>query len=235
MEFIGSLEGQLGRPRVALTFDDGPGDVTRQILDSLAAHGARATFFLVGASIAGREPIVREIAAGSHDIGNHTMTHARPLTELLPADVDREIRGASEAIAAATGTRPHLFRPPWLQYNEAVLAAANRAGLKTVVGASVIIPDWTIGSAHTIAELFVSQIQPGSIAVLHDGVVGDTALPTRRPSADAVALILDELRDYEFVTVSQLIARCEHQFSNGPHLVDSQVLLRPLPRSERVG
>src|SRR5258708_15362928 len=87
---------------IALTFDDGPSEWTEPILDTLRDHGARATFFVVGGSIAGREETVRRAVREGHEIGNHTATHP-DLTSRRRRSIRRELAVANRLIEQALG------------------------------------------------------------------------------------------------------------------------------------
>src|SRR5580692_5349503 len=89
----------------ALTFDDGPNDFyTPRLLDLLAQHQVRATFFLIGNFVRDRPEIVRQIHAAGHLIGNHTTTH--PWLPLLsPRRVRNELAFCNATIEDAIGQR----------------------------------------------------------------------------------------------------------------------------------
>ena len=72
------------RKVLALSFDDGPGGVTADVLDQLAAHDAKGTFFLLGREVGKRPDLVRRAVAEGHELGNHTFSHPR-LGNRLPA------------------------------------------------------------------------------------------------------------------------------------------------------
>ena len=99
-------------PRIALSFDDGPSQWTPAILDLLAAAGARATFFVLGDSIDGREDVLRRIAAEGHELGNHGHSH-RDMRELSDAEIVDELRSTADRIEALGLARPGLVRPPY--------------------------------------------------------------------------------------------------------------------------
>jgi len=101
----------VSRRLVALTFDDGPSEWTAPILDVMKEHGARATFFVIGEAIEGRESVLRRTAAEGHEIGNHTWSH--PALTTIPLDrVREELDFAGDTIERVLGARPRLFRPP---------------------------------------------------------------------------------------------------------------------------
>jgi peptidoglycan/xylan/chitin deacetylase (PgdA/CDA1 family) len=184
---------------VALTFDDGPGEYTPQILDTLQRHGARATFFVVGSRIHGWEPLLRRMLAEGHEIGNHSLTHGRLAGR--PITAYRDIRAASLLVARMTGCAPRVFRPPFGTVTRAVLHAAHLAGLTTVKW-NVDPRDWEPLTPHAISQHVLTRAAGGSIVVLHDG-------PAERPrTARAVELLLPALRarGCRLVTTSELIA-----------------------------
>lgn len=203
----------LEQPVVALSFDDGPGPWTEPILDLLRDAGARATFFVIGEAVAGNERILRRIDAEGHEIGNHTMTHPR-LDTVSRRTITREICRANDAVSRVVGTAPALFRPPGFHYNVAVLEVARAAGFGRVVLASATTDDFFRDTAEEIVEAIAPRVSPGGIIDLHDGrpprepapEAGGTRLD-RRPTVEAVELLLARLHGYSFVTVSELFAR----------------------------
>src|SRR5690349_15665123 len=99
--------------QIALTYDDGPNDPhTQRLLDVLAAHGAKATFFLIGKYVRQRPEIARAVAAAGHEIGNHTYTHPN-LIFVSKARLRQELEDCRKAIEDALGTSPAIFRPPF--------------------------------------------------------------------------------------------------------------------------
>src|SRR6185437_6636939 len=133
---VSATPRRIGRREIALTFDDGPSEWTPLILDLFKAHGARATFFVLGASTDGREDIVRRAAAEGHEIGNHTFSHPDP--EQLADDVLRdELERAGSLLESLVGRRPMHFRPPYAATNYRVADVARSAGLERTVLRSI--------------------------------------------------------------------------------------------------
>ncbi len=193
--------------RVALTFDDGPSEWTPAVLDVLREHDALATFFLIGERVRERPETSRRIAADGHELGSHTLTHAR-LTELDPAAVRAEIEGGVDAVEQATGRRPRLFRPPRFQLDAQVLEAVAELGLDPVL-ANVDPEDWLPGrDSHAIFRLVLAGLRPDAIVDLHDGVPPPptSARDDCAPTVEALEHLLLCLRaeGYEPVTVSAL-------------------------------
>lgn len=192
--------GRRDRPEVALTFDDGPGRLTAQVLDVLAAAGARATFNVLGERVEGREALLRRALDEGHELGNHAYHHER--LEGRPLEAYRQVRRTSRAVAAATGTAPTAFRAPYGSVSVGVVRAVRLAGLVTV-GWDVDPRDYEEPPAATILERVVEATRPGSIVLLHDD--------RRALEATVVALagILEALgaRGLRCVTVSELLVR----------------------------
>jgi peptidoglycan/xylan/chitin deacetylase (PgdA/CDA1 family) len=183
----------------ALTFDDGPHpETTPALLDVLARHGARATFFLIGERIPGNEPVLDRIAAEGHELGNHLMREER--TVLVPDQQFRRDLAAVNSLLAPHGP-VRWFRPGSGWFTPRMLRTAADQDLRIVLG--------TVVAMHTggpddagIAPSLAAAIRPGSIAVLHEGT------GNRRGVAATVDELLSGLRGrgLEAVTVSELVA-----------------------------
>jgi chitooligosaccharide deacetylase len=176
---------------VRLTFDDGPSQWTAALLDVLAEHDVRATFFVLGEHALERPELVARAAAEGHELGNHTLTHP-DLPELGDEEIREELERANAAIAAAAGVTPTIFRAPHLRVDERVLSFAAELGLHHV-GCDVIPRDWETGtSAETIAERVQAETRDDSIVLLHDGRPRNSASARTdcSPTIDAVRLLL---------------------------------------------
>lgn len=178
--------------RVALTFDDGPNPVaTPRVLEVLARHGVRASFFLLGRHVEQWPHIARAIADAGHQIGNHGHGHAK-LYRRGPRYVRRDLERATEAIERATGRRPahfrapHGFRAPW------VTPIASSLGQRTV-GWSLGVWDSDRPGTEEITRRAVAGTRAGTILLLHDGDGNDPA-GDRAQTAAAVGPIIDGLR-----------------------------------------
>src|SRR3954451_6352057 len=164
---------------VRLTFDDGPNrTATPQILDTLTAHGVRATFLVVGQMAAANPALVRRESQQGHTIGNHSWDHP-DLTKLDPAQVKSELQRTNDVIKQPTGTTPTQWRPPYGATNSAVQAAAKEVGLTSMVLLTVDPRDWADPPATTVRERVLRAVRPDSIVLLHDGTGANTpeALP----------------------------------------------------------
>lgn len=182
------------KPQIALTFDDGPHPrYTVEILDGLARRDVKATFFLLGKNIEGREEIVRRMNEEGHLIGNHSYSHAR-LISLRDVNACEELLKTNELIYDIIGSYPTYVRPPFGEW---------KTGLECE---EIMIPvlwtvdsyDWKNKNADKIYEEVIKNAGDGDIILMHDWY--DT-------SVKAAMRIVDELeaQGYEFVTIDQLI------------------------------
>jgi peptidoglycan-N-acetylglucosamine deacetylase len=172
---------------VRLTFDDGPNrTATPEILDTLAAHGMTATFFVVGQMAAANPAIVRRESREGHTIGNHSWDHPN-LTKLDRTQVESELQRTNDVIDQATGTAPTQWRPPYGARNAAVQAAAADVGLTSMVLWTVDPRDWADPPATTVRDRVLQAVRPGSIVLLHDGTGANTP--------EALPMILNGLAD----------------------------------------
>lgn len=182
---------------VAFTFDDGPTPYTDRLLSVLDDAGAKATFFLIGNKVAANPDGAKRIAEAGMEIGNHTWEHPN-MTTIPEQYVPAQLSKAQQAISAATGQTPKLWRPAGGLTNDAVNAVAARDGLAGILW-DVIPFDW-INDSDTAATryMLMSQIKPGSVVLFHDSYSS---------TVDLVQQFLPVLRanGYHLVTVSQLL------------------------------
>jgi peptidoglycan-N-acetylglucosamine deacetylase len=153
---------------VALTIDDGPSPVyTPQVLKILRRYQITASFSMIGQNAAAFPGVAREVAAAGHLIVNHTWNHHN-LGYLSAAAVREEIGRATEAIHAATGERPSMFRAPYGVWPPAAFRCCAQAGL-TPLAWSVDPRDWSRPGVAAIVRGIVAGTRTGSIILEHDG------------------------------------------------------------------
>jgi peptidoglycan-N-acetylglucosamine deacetylase len=174
---------------IALTYDDGPNPAaTERLLEVLARHEVRATFFLIGGFVRQRPDLVRAIATAGHLIGNHTMTHPW-LAWQSAARIREELAGCNAALEDALGTPIRYFRPPHGARRPYVLRTARDLGL-TAVQWNVTCYDWSpIGAEAILAHATRGitrnrQKSRASNVLLHDGGQAGLGQP-RMPSVEA--------------------------------------------------
>lgn len=189
---------------LALTFDDGPNPVwTPPLLDLLAAHGVKATFFLLGSRAAAEPFLVRHLAEQGHTVGNHSWNH--PNLALASAHrVWEELDQTRLALEEMTGRAVRFFRPPFGARRPVVLKIARELGMRPVLW-NAMTSDWREPSGEKIAARLAARIdrlqRRGHAAniVLHDGGHREKAA-NREPSISAVErLILRYKATHTFV------------------------------------
>jgi peptidoglycan/xylan/chitin deacetylase (PgdA/CDA1 family) len=191
--------------RVALSFDDGPDPVvTPAVLDALAQHGARATFFTIGRSLAAQPQLARRLLSEGHELGNHSWRHSRWQNFFGTRALTREIERGAQAIAAVDGRARPLYRPP-LGLKSPPLARAASGQALTLVAWSLHSRDTLGADPGAVAARVLRRIRPGDIVLMHDG--HDRPGRHRRACAAAVRLILQGLQEKSLrcVTVSELL------------------------------
>ncbi len=179
-------------PCLALTFDDGPQpQITPQVLDILARHHVRATFFLIGLHVPGNEALVQRMYTEGHEIGNHSWSHV-DFTTLAPDEIEDQIARTQAAITAAGVPAPRLFRPPYGAINPVVRSHVPL----TIAMWNADPEDWHKPRAAQIVASVEAAAGPGKVIDMHD---------IKQPTADALDQILTDLQSqYQLVTVSEL-------------------------------
>jgi peptidoglycan/xylan/chitin deacetylase (PgdA/CDA1 family) len=190
-----ALRGSGGGRRVALTFDDGPDPLTREYLDTLDRHGARATFFVLGQSGAARVDDLRDMERRGHEVAGHGFSHKR-FTRMSGAELRAELARTAALLPAGSGQA--LVRPPHGSTSASSLMRCARAGYRTVLW-SVDSEDSRARTATEVVErLAPERLRPGDIILLHEGQTW---------TLEALPAVLDRLRaaGYACTTVSELL------------------------------
>lgn len=168
-----TLAALVPAPTVALTFDDGPGPATADILQVLVDHDAVATFFVVGDQVPGREHLLADMVEARMSVQWHSATHP-DLTGLTETELAAQLV-VPESVTAA-GASPSCLRPPYGATNRDVVHAAAAAGLDTVLW-DVDPRDWAATSSEQIVDAVMDQVRPGSVVLLHARPLTAEALP----------------------------------------------------------
>ncbi|SPM31085.1 Peptidoglycan/xylan/chitin deacetylase, PgdA/CDA1 family, partial [Mycobacterium terramassiliense] len=203
---IGGLTGHVTRADnlscsvvkcIALTFDDGPGPYTDRLLQVLKDADAKATFFLIGNKVAANPAGAKRIADAGMEIGNHTWEHPN-MTTLPPEDIAGQFSRSNDAITAATGRAPSLWRPAGGLSDDLVRQTAGKYGLAEILW-DVIPFDWA-NDSNTAATryMLMTYIKPGSVVLFHD---------TYSSTVDLVYQFIPVLKanGYRLVTVTELL------------------------------
>src|SRR5216117_1251083 len=201
-------------PYIAMTFDDGPSaTLTPKLLDLLAAHHIKATFFVIGENVAEHSEIVARAAREGHEIANHSWSHPN-LGKMSGDSVRSQLQRTDDAIQNATGKRPTLMRPPY-----GSITAREKRWIHDEFGYQIILwdvdpYDWKRPGPAVVRNRILKETQPGSIVLSHDIHPGTIeAMPS---TFDAL-----EAKGFKFVTVSELIRMAIPQTSHAPHSAES--------------
>jgi len=196
--------GARGSQQIALTYDDGPNDPhTLRLLEVLAKHDVKATFFMIGKFLRERPDIAREVASAGHVIGNHTFTHPLLIFQSA-AETRQQLLDCRAALTDAVGEHSNLFRPPFGGRRPATLRIARELGMQTVMW-NVTGYDWNAPPASVIEKKVARQMRGGDVILLHDG--GHGAMGADRAQT---VIATDNLirrykgEGYEFGTVEEM-------------------------------
>lgn len=180
---------------IALTFDDGPGPYTDELIDGLEKLNAKASFFLVGEKIKSYPDTVAKIAGKGHLVGNHTYSHIK-LTALSPDEIKKEIDKTNEEIKAITGEAPQFFRPPFGRYNSDTL---NYVDMISVRWSKDTI-DWKYEDEERLYRYLIKNAGDGEIFLMHD---------VEKTTVKGVLRAIETLQKqgYKFVRADELLCR----------------------------
>ena len=174
---------------------------TQQLIDILAKHNVKVTFFVVGEWVDKYPESVKALADAGHEIMNHSNNHAH-FNSLSSEEIVADINTCNDKIEAITGVRPTLFRPPYGEYDDHVITAVRGMGMEPIQW-DVDSLDWKELSAPEITQRVTSKVQPGSIVLFHNA-----ALHTPEALPGIIEALLQD--GYSFVPISQIILDGEY-------------------------
>ena len=192
------LKGYTRRKVVALTFDDGPGEATRPMLELLKAKRAKATFFVIGRNAQPDPAVLQQMVLEGHEIGNHSWSH--PDLSKGGALATEQLASTNALIGQAIGEAPCIARPPYGQTGPPLEKVAKAQGM-LLINWDIDPKDWTGPGPEAIAERVLAGVKRGSIVVMHDG--GAYGMQTLAALPAIIAKL--RKRGFEFVTVHDLL------------------------------
>lgn len=192
-----------GKKAVAITFDDGPGEYTEELVKGLNERGVRATFFMLGSCVAKYPDVLPMMVEGGHQLGSHTYDHT-DITKLSESHLNEQISNTDDEIYNACGQRATAFRPPYGSFTDDKVRGIN----KTVTMWSLDSLDWKTRNAASVKNEIVSKAMDGDIILLHD---------IYKTSVDGALDAIDELQEegFVFVTVDELLGRFGFEVEHG--------------------
>jgi peptidoglycan/xylan/chitin deacetylase (PgdA/CDA1 family) len=186
-------------PYIAMSFDDGPSaKLTPKLLDLLAAHQIKATFFVLGENVAQNPEIVARAAREGHEIANHTWSHPN-FGKMSDEGIRRELQKTDDIIRSTTGARPTLLRPPY-----GSISARQKKWINQEFGYKIALWDvdpfdWKRPGPAVVCNRILKLTRTGSIVLSHDIHPGTIeAMPSTLSQLEA--------KGFKFVTVSALIS-----------------------------
>lgn len=204
----GDVNIDASKPMVALTFDDGPGERTGELLAQLEKYNAHATFFMQGKNIAGKEDFVKKMKEIGCELGNHSYDHPQ-LTKLSADKIANQIGTTNDLIQQAAGSTATVMRPPYGAINDTVKASV---GLPMILW-SIDTLDWKTRNAQSSIDTVMNDVQDGDIILMHD---------IHTESIDAALVLIPQLEEagYQLVTVSEMAKAKGVAMQNGEKYVD---------------
>ena len=188
---------------VALTFDDGPGPYTDEIVDCLNKYGAHATFFVVGNRVNTYKNELKYAYDSGNEIANHTYTHPT-LTKLSTSKMSSEVSKTDSAVKKITGEVPALMRAPGGATNSTVRKTIK----KPFIYWSIDTLDWKHRNASKTVNTVMKNVKDGDIILMHD---------IHKATKTAALELIPKLQKagYQLVTVSELAQYRGNNLKNG--------------------
>ena len=204
----GDVNIDASKPMVALTFDDGPGERTGELLAQLEKYNAHATFFMQGKNIPGKEDFVKKMKETGCELGNHSYDHPQ-LTKLSADKIANQIGTTNDLIQQAAGSTATVMRPPYGAINDTVRASV---GLPMILW-SIDTLDWKTRNAQSSIDTVMNDVQDGDVILMHD---------IHTESIDAALVLIPKLEEagYQLVTVSEMAKAKGVALQNGEKYVD---------------
>ena len=204
----GDVNIDASKPMVALTFDDGPGERTGELLAQLEKYNAHATFFMQGKNIPGKEDFVKKMKEIGCELGNHSYDHPQ-LTKLSADKIANQIGTTNDLIQQAAGSTATVMRPPYGAINDTVRSSV---GLPMILW-SIDTLDWKTRNAQSSIDTVMNDVQDGDVILMHD---------IHTESIDAALVLIPKLEEagYQLVTVSEMAKAKGVALQNGEKYVD---------------
>ena len=181
-----------GKKYVALTFDDGPGKYTKELVDLLLKNNVKASFFMVGQNIKNYKSYVKYAYDNGMEICNHSQNH-KNLKNLSKDEILDEINSVDDMLEKITGQKPKYYRSPGGNQNDTVLSTIP----KPCILWNVDTRDWESRDTQKIIDKTLKEVDDGDIILMHE---------IYKTTLDAVEPIIVKLKEkgYNFVTVTEL-------------------------------
>lgn len=196
------------KPMVALTFDDGPGKRTAELLDVLEEYSAHATFFVLGTNVERYPDEIKKMQEIGCEVGNHSYDH-EDLSKLKKAGVKNQINTTNEIIREITGYGVPLVRPPYGAISEVMKKQLEQP----MILWNIDTLDWKTRNAKKTIKAVMKDVKDGDIILMHD---------IHSETVDAAIKLIPKLQEegYQLVTVSEMAAAKGIQLEAGEKYTD---------------
>lgn len=211
---------QTSEKKIAVSFDAAWGnEETQTLIDILKRYHVNATFFVVGAWVDKYPDSVKALTAAGNEVCNHSDTHPH-MPRLSQQEMTAQITDCNKKIKAITGTSPLLFRPPYGDYNNALVDTVNSLKMYPIQW-DVDSLDWKDPTPQQISSRVISKVKPGSIILMHNGAKNTPqALPTILQTLQA--------QGYRFVKISEIIYKDNYTIDSAGMQVPNQSAARKI-------
>lgn len=188
---------------IALTFDDGPSEITPQLLELLDKYEIKATFFMLGKKAKQYPEIVYQVFEKGHLVANHTYSHEK-MRKTKTGDYINSLNKTNDVLEEITGIRPDYFRPPHgnispIKLKQIPMICVNW-NLDTI--------DWKYQDAENLSNRIEKRVKDGSIILMHDKFSS-----TIEGLENTIITLLDE--GYSFATVDEILRRNNNTLKSG--------------------
>ncbi|WP_346662662.1 polysaccharide deacetylase family protein [uncultured Merdimonas sp.] len=196
------------KPAIALTFDDGPGPRTMELLAQLEKYNAHATFFMLGQKVSSYPDAIRKMQEIGCELGNHSYDHP-DLSKLDAAGIQSQISQTNEGIRGIAGNGATVLRPP---YGAISSTLSSNAGMPMILW-NIDTLDWKTRNAQSTIDAVMKDVKDGDIILMHD---------IHSETIDAALQLIPKLQaeGYQLVTVSELAASKGKTLLNGETYTD---------------
>lgn len=190
-------EGKTIQKQIAITFDDGPVEQSKVLLQLLKETSTPATFFCIGKNVKQNPAILKQIFNDGHIIANHSYSHAHLFDFFSSAKVLKELKDCNQAIEAVINKQPLFFRPPNGVSNPMIAKALNQTKLKSI-GWNIRTFDTSIKNTEAIFTKLGKKIKPGAIILMHDTMPNTVTLVSK-------LIVYCKENNYEIVALDHLL------------------------------
>lgn len=193
--------------QIALTFDAAWGNSdTDQLINILKKHNAKATFFTTGEWVDKYPEDVKELYQAGHDIQNHSDKHPH-VAKISAEQLKKDTLACDDKIEKLIGKRPTLYRAPYGEYDNDMMAVFEQELKHFVIQWNVDSRDWKRPTVEKMVESVTKSVKPGSILLFHNDLENT---PT---ALDAILTQLDA-ESYEYISVNELILKENYTIDN---------------------